>query len=115
MTYGKRLTMSPMQSLAAASITSSYVAIGTGVVGEARILWVYNLTDATLNFSLDGVTTHFELPSSGFVILDGTANKSNTADCFWPNGLIVYVKRNGTPTAGTVNVSAVHSTQLNNA
>ena len=113
MIYGKRLTFEPLKELDSASITADYVAIGAPLANANRVLWVYNLTDVTLLFSTDGVTDHFRLSSTAFVLLDGTANRTNNEDAFWPAGMTVYVKEDGAaPTTGNVNVSTVYTSNF---
>lgn len=110
MNYNLALKMvpEPVRSLAFGSINNTYMGIGTAFEHPIRILFVQNLTDATLMFSLDGIDDHFPLPGSGFLLLDITSNKTLAQGCFIAEGQRVYVKEEETPTTGSVYVSAFY-------
>jgi hypothetical protein len=103
MSLAIRLYPEPLRSLASGSISGSFSRIGTPFTAPSRILWVQNLTDVTLSFSLDGIVTHFQLPTNGFVLLDVTTNQVQTSGCFISQGTQIYVS--GSPTMGQANVS----------
>lgn len=115
MNLSQRLTFEPLRTLAAASVTGTYTAIGSALQNPTRILYIGNLTDATLLFSVDGVHDHVELPTSGFILLDAAANQTHNQGAFFPAGMTVYVKESGTPTTGSANVSTVYATAALNA
>lgn len=100
-----RIAFEPMRSLAAGSITGSYVAIGTATANPARQFIIQNLTDAALVFSFDGTNDHIPLPANGLFVDDITANKTMDHGFFLATGTKIYVKRIGTPTTGSVYVS----------
>lgn len=108
MTLAIRLLAEPIRSLAAASIGAAYMGIGTGLDNPSRIIYVQNLTDAQVMFSLDGINDHFTLPTSGFLLLDITTNKSLPQGCYISQGQRIYVKEVGTPTTGSVYVSSFY-------
>lgn len=103
-----RLQFEPVRSLAYTSVSGTYAAIGTGLVNPARQVWVQNLTDVTLMFSLDGINDHFPLPANGFFLDDITANKTTMEGFYIAEGTIFYVKEIGTPSTGTVYVSVMY-------
>jgi hypothetical protein len=103
-----RFKMEPQGVLAYGSITTSYVAIGNPLEFMGSKLRIANLTNATLQFSLDGINDHFPLHANSTEILDITVESKN-AD-FTPIGTIVYVKRIGTPTSGSVYVTSCYGT-----
>jgi hypothetical protein len=93
-----------LRSLAAASISSVYMGIGTATSNPTKIYWIQNNTDVILTFSWDGVNDHFVLPDNSFFLLDVTANKSSTGGmAAVPTGTRTYVK--GSPTTGTVDLT----------
>lgn len=99
------------RSLAAATIAAAgaaYTGIGTSLADPSRVLFVQNLTDALLQFSLDGVNPHFPLPSNGFLLVDITANRTLPQGCFVAQGTRIYVTEIGTPTTGSVYVSTFY-------
>lgn len=109
MTLAIRLLAEPVRTLAAASIGAAYMGIGTGLDNPSRIIFVQNLTDATVMFSLDGITDHFPLPTGGFLLLDVTTNRTLSQGCFISQGQRLYVKEEGTgPTTGSVYVSSFY-------
>jgi hypothetical protein len=94
-----------LRSLAAGSVTASYVAIGTAFTHQMRLLKIINNTNADLFVSFDGVTDNDFVPANGFCLYDGNTNK-NLPDSRWvfqPN-TTVYAKRSGTPTTGSIYV-----------
>lgn len=104
-----RLAAEPVRSLGFASITSSYMGIGTSFVYPCRILLIQNLTDDTLMFSFDGINDHFPLPGAGFILIDIESNKTSTGGALnLPAGTRIYVKTVGSPTQGSVYVSTFY-------
>jgi len=96
-----------LRSLGFAAIGVNYAPIGTGFENPARIMFLQNLTDQSLLFSWNGVDNHLLLPSTGFIVLDVTSNKSMPAGiaCF-RQGTRIYVKDLLTPvTSGAVFLS----------
>jgi len=104
-----KLRAEAQRSLAAASVGASYTAIGTEVANIVRLMIVQNYTDALLQFSFDGVVDHFVLPSGGQLIIDVTTNDFNGQGFFISIGTLMSVKRIGTPTTGSVYVSAFYA------
>jgi hypothetical protein len=105
-TLAIRLRADEQRSLAFGSIGAAYMGIGAAFSHPIRIIFVQNLTDALLQFSFDGVTDHFPLPSNGFLLLDIMANKTNFAEGFYiAEGYRLYVKEIGSPSSGAVYVS----------
>lgn len=101
-----RLEADAQRELAAGSIGAAYMGVGTAFEQPVRIIFIQNLTDATLQFSTDGVTDNFPLPPNGFLLLDVTANKSSQSQGFYiAEGARIYVKEKDTPTSGSVYVS----------
>ena len=103
-----RLQFEPVRSLAYGSIGAGYMGVGTSLANPARQIFVQNLTDVTLMFSFDGVNDHFPLPSSGFLLLDITTNKTQSQGFYIAEGDRLYVKEVGTPTLGAVYFSVMY-------
>lgn len=104
-----RLLAEPLRSLAFGAIGAAYMGIGTSLANPCRILNVQNLTDASLLFSMDGVTDHFVLPANGFILLDISANEVHSGGWFISQGQRFYAKTNGVvPTTGAVYLSAFY-------
>ncbi len=98
-----RLKIEPQRTIAFGSITSSYVGIGTAYAHPVRLYMIQNFTDASLQFSWDGVNDHFPLAAGGSMIIDITSNKSSTGGMFAAaEGDRTYVKTIDAPTSGSV-------------
>ena len=93
----------PQRTIAAGAIGAAYMGVGTAVSHPLRQIFIQNLTDATLQFSFDGINDHFPLPANGFFLDDITTNKtSNTNGFFLPENSRLYVKQLGVATTGAV-------------
>lgn len=75
-----------------------------------NMIYVLNKTDKMLFFSLNGIKTNFPLISGGYIFIDCTANKSNTAGLFYPAEKKIYVKQSpdGAPASGSVYASVFY-------
>lgn len=104
-----RLAYLPQRSLAFGSIVAGYTGVGTSITEAVRIFEVFNLTDALLQFSLDGVDDHFVLPSNGYKIIDVTGNMVDRQGYYVAEGTRLYVKRIGVPTTGSVYLSCCYA------
>jgi hypothetical protein len=104
--------MEPVRTLAYTGVGAGYEAIGTPFDNPARLLFVQNLTNATLMFSLDGVTDHFALPANGFLLLDITSNKAAASGFFIASDTIMWVKEIGTPSSGSVYVTVMYGSTI---
>jgi len=102
------LAFEPQRDLAFGSIGASYSMIGTPLDNPSRILFVQNLTDANLQFSLNGTDDHFPLASNGFLLLDVTTNKTEDFGFYMSDGSCLYVKNLETPTSGSVYVTSMY-------
>jgi hypothetical protein len=90
----------PAANIAASGAT--YLGVGTSILNPARQFLIWNLTDATLQFSFDGINDHFPLPSNAFFLDDISSNTSLTQSFLLGQGTRLYVKEIGTPTIGAV-------------
>jgi len=108
MAYAIRIMAETIKSLGFASIGAAFMGVGTGLENPSRIMFIQNLTDASLMFSLDGVNEHFALPANGFLLLDVTANKTADEGLFFQEGQRLYVKEIGNPTSGSVYFSSFY-------
>lgn len=104
-----RLFADPVKTLAFGSIVAGYTAIDTGLLHPAHMVFVQNLTDVSLMFSIDGINDHFPLPANGYLVMDVTSNKSVSNALFIATGTTFYVKCIGIPTTGSVYVSSFYS------
>lgn len=103
-----KMRAEPCRTLAFGSISGAYTGIGTALVNPARQIFVQNLTDATLMFSLDGIHDAFPLPEDGFFLSDITSNETKSEGWYMAAGDRLYVKTLGTPTTGNVYFSVFY-------
>jgi hypothetical protein len=104
-----RFAMETLRSLAFGSIVAGYTGIGAPFEHPAIQITLQNLTDETLIFSMDGTNNHIKLPSNGYWVADITANKQGNKTVRIPTGTRFYVKRDGTPTQGTVELTVCYA------
>lgn len=108
-----RLLCEPIRTLGFAGIVAGYTGVGTPLLNPCRIVYVQNLTDASVMFSMDGVNDHFILPASGYMILDVTGNSMTNLQGFYiSKGQRFYVRQVGAPTLGGVYISAFYGADL---
>lgn len=100
----------PLRSLPFGSIPdTTYALIGTYFQHPIRQLFVQNTTNKPLVFSFDGLTDHFYLQETGFLLLDVTANKTQQGGWYIAEGSGIYVLYPADPpTSGAAIVSAFY-------
>jgi hypothetical protein len=104
-----KLLPEPIRSLAFGSISGTYAGIGSELANPARIILFQNYTDQTVMFSFNGIDDHFPIASNGFVLLDITANKTNTQGFYIAEGTRFYVRDIGSATtSGDVYISVFY-------
>ena len=108
-----RLLCEPQRTLAFGSIVAGYTGIGSPLNYPSRMLLFQNLTDALLQFSMDGVDDNFPLPANGQFILDVSTNSlTNLQGFFATKGQRFYVKQIEVPTAGAVYVTSFYGSDV---
>lgn len=103
-----RIAFEPVRSIDFGDISSDYAPIGSPTVNAARQIFIQNLTDALLMFSLDGIDDHFPLPAQGFFLDDITTNKVQTQGFYLGGNSVLYVKQIDAPTTGSVYFSCIY-------
>ncbi len=100
---GTKLLPGELQQLGFAGVAPS-VFISVGVFFQpARLILVQNLTDQLLEFSMDGLNSHFVLPACSSVTFDAGTNKGTPNTAAFPQGYGVFVTAPGTlPTTGSI-------------
>jgi hypothetical protein len=108
-----RLGAEELRSIASGTIGASYMGVGTVFSHPIRLVHLTNNTDTSLLISLDGITDHFFIPSSGFLLLDITANKTRESGWYIAEGQRFYVKQeSGAPSSGSFYVTALYGSVL---
>lgn len=98
-----------LRSLAAGSITSSYVQVGTSLVNACRIIRFVNATNGDVLVTDDGINDKIYMPANSFVLLDCNTNRlSNQSYWVMPSGTPFYIKRGplATPSTGSFYIEA---------
>ena len=111
-TLSVRMLAEPIRTLASGSISGAYMGIGTPLVYPSRLLFIQNLTDAQLMFSVDGVNDHFTLPAASNFVFDITTNQQHESGIYFSVGTRFYVKEVGAPSTGSVYVSTFYGSNL---
>lgn len=108
-----RIGIENVRSLAFSSISGTYMGIGSPLIHPARQIFIQNLTDETLMFSIDGINDHFPLPANGFLLDDITSNRTTTSGFYLAEGTRLYVREiSAAPTAGSVYFTAFYGTAI---
>jgi hypothetical protein len=108
MPYGTRMVMEPVRSLAFGAIGAGYAAVGTALSNPVRMVFIQNLTNASLMFSIDGINDHFPLAANGFLLLDISSDKTFEGSFFMSKGTVLSVKQIGVPATGSVYFSVFY-------
>lgn len=106
-----RLIPEPVRTRDHATIGVAYMGIGTSIDSEARIIYIFNLTDAQLMFSFDGINDHFPVVPASFVQLDVCWDKSSSEFFGLAVGERLYVRYFNLldiPTKGSVYMTVFH-------
>jgi hypothetical protein len=104
-----RMTAIPVQTVAFGSITSSFVAFGSGMPAPIRILKISNTTDEDIYISFDGTTIQDAIPALSGMVIDLTANKTSSEGAYIAQGTVVYLKYVSAPSLGNVYLSAYYA------
>jgi hypothetical protein len=65
----------PLRSLDSATLSGSYLPLGTPLINPIRIVKFTNNSNVAVTISWDGVTDHEFLPAGSFLLLDISSNK----------------------------------------
>lgn len=103
------VTFDTIRSLANASITSSYVAVGTATTVQARAVCITNATDQDMLFSIDGTNNMLFIAKNSFKLFDISTNKPDFENnAVLPKGTQFYVKYVSAPSTGSVYVEIMY-------
>lgn len=110
--FSNQIRFDVQRSLAFGAIGAGFAAVGTEISFPAVGYIVTNGTDADLDFSFNGVDTHFTLLNGQAYIQDVSANKTQSDGLFLDKGERLYVKQNGVPTSGSVYFSILYAKKI---
>lgn len=102
---GTVLFPEPMYSLDHSTLSSSFTLVGQ-IQNPAQLFLVQNLTNATVDFSMDGTNTHFQLPANGYIVLDVGTNRTVNRPLSFSALTALFAK--GSAAAGQVNLTSFY-------
>jgi hypothetical protein len=108
MSNRQTVTFDAIRTLAQASISSSYAAVGGPFVNPVRLICITNNTDGDMFFSVDGTTNHLFIPKGAFKLFDLNTNRTHV-DQYWvlPANTQFYVKYSTAPMSGAVYIECL--------
>jgi len=92
MAFGTRVVFAPIRELDGASITGSYVALGTPLADHGRIITLTNATGQQIYISFNGIDDNLRLASNSFKLLDLSTNKIREDGLFLAVGTQIFVR-----------------------
>lgn len=104
----RRAIFDEIRSLAHGSIGAGYVAVGTALNNNARLIVIQNYTDTQMMFSIDGSVDHLTLRAGGEIVLDISANREPDEDIAMEKYDRLYVKQVAAPSSGSVYFSVIY-------
>jgi len=110
MAYGTRVRFEELRLAAFGAIGAAYAAIGGATSDHTRLVSIFNSTDADIDISLNGVTTHMRIAAGSGQVLDLTTNKVRDDGLFIDQGTIFYQKRSaGAPSTGNLWIQVMYA------
>lgn len=111
-----RMAMEPIRTLGFGAMDVGYTGVGGVMAHPIRQFFLQNLTDTDLMFSLNGIDDNLLLPSSGYIVLDLTSNKTIDQGFFFGQNQRLYVRYLtdlgfNAPTEGAVWFSVIYGTE----
>lgn len=101
-----------IRSIAAASISGTYAAIGSPLTQNWREFRIVNKTDGDMFISADGTTDNFFLPANSFLLWDLSTNAPpvSSSDSFvLALKTQFYVKQSTAPTTGSLYIEGIYA------
>lgn len=93
-----------LRSIASASVSATYAAVGTPLAHPIRIIRFTNASTHDVTISWDGATDHEYVASGTSLLIDVSTNKEAALAFDIPQNTQFYVK--GTAGTGTIYISA---------
>ncbi len=103
-------TVDPIRDVAFGSITNAFVALGSPIASQTRILSLNNLTNGIIQISLDGTNVNFQLAPTSYKIFNISANAYAGNEFCLSVHVQLYVRYVGSaPSSGDFWVEVVRS------
>lgn len=112
MVFSRKAVSDTLRTLAIASISGTYAAVGSAFTHPARMLRLINNTDGDMIFSTDGTNDMCFVPLTSFVLYDLSSNgnpQQGFSPLALPKGTQFYVKQSSVPTTGAVYIEVVYA------
>lgn len=106
-----------LRTVAAASITASYTAVGSPIGFNYRLFDITNNTDGDLFISFDGTINNMFIPAGSMKVRDletNSPNIENTDSFVLAIGTQIYVKYNTIPTTGDLWIEGIFAKGVQN-
>ena len=91
-----------LRSVAIASITTSYTALGLPLAHAMRVLHFINDSNGVYLISFDGVNDNTIILANGFALYDLTSDQDMNESFRYQNGTQIYIKYVVAPTTETM-------------
>ena len=105
----QRVQFDTIRTVAHASITSSYVALGGALGFTTRIICITNNTDGDMLFSLDGTDDEMFVAAGSYKTYDFNTNRDLQDPMFaLAVGQQFYIKYSSSPSKGAVYIECVY-------
>ena len=101
-----------VRTLGFAAISGSYIAVGTPIQHNWRLVHFINNTDGDVYFSVDGINDNVFVPTGSFVLYDVSTNSSSSvgaSDLLFELYTQFYVKEVTATTSGDVYVQGMYA------
>lgn len=106
--YSNRAQFDTIRSVAAGSITGSFVALGPALASPGVAFNCLNQTNGDVQVSFDGTNTHLTLPANSYQVWDVRTNSPALNEYVLAGGTQFYVKQGTTsPSTGTFYVEVL--------
>lgn len=101
------LVYDTIRSLDTASLSGSYLLIGSALSFQGRIIKIVNASNVSVTISTDGVNDMDIIPAGSFSLYDAGTNRGNDSPCLaFPKGTAFYAK--GSVGTGSVYVVCLY-------
>lgn len=109
MSLAIRILPEVLRSVPYTAFVGGYIAIGTPLAHPARLIKLYNGTDADMLISWDGVNNHDILPTKAFILLDVCTNKTRDDGLYVGQDTVFWARQAvANPTVGNVYLSVYY-------
>jgi hypothetical protein len=106
--YSNRAQFETIRSVAAGSVTASYVALGGPLLSQCVAFSLVNETNGDVQVSFDGTNTNLTAPPNSYAVWDVRTNSPALNEYVLAGGTQFYVKQGTTvPTTGNFYVEVM--------